>query len=271
MSATGRVATLTVSIGLLLQAWSPEAFLQGTEGATTPPGASKSARTKALEAGARVLQASTPLRPFDIYLVGFHPMKDRPDVQVVAHHYCHQVNEEFAQCVIFDGNAQDANLNGVEYIISERLFETLPMDERRYWHPHNGEILSGQLAAPSIPEAAEKALMKAKMNSYGKTWHFWNTGGEGMAPDRLPFGAPMLAWSLNRDGEAAPGLTDGRDKQTGTNTADKRKRRSDLEPLARPQSGVDDLKEKFGRPTRAIPGVVDKKTRNEPVDIRKSR
>jgi len=31
--------------------------------------------------------------------------------------------------------------------------------------------LSGQLVALGLPEVAKKALMKSKMNSYGKTWH----------------------------------------------------------------------------------------------------
>ena len=47
---------------------------------------------------------------FDIYLVGFHPMKDDPEMQMEAHHYCHQVNEDFAQCMLFDGNTAKANM-----------------------------------------------------------------------------------------------------------------------------------------------------------------
>ena len=66
-----------------------------------------------------------------------------------AHHFCRQVNEDFAQCALFDGNSEDANLNGIEYIISARVFDQLPVEERPYWHPHNGEILSGQLVAGS--------------------------------------------------------------------------------------------------------------------------
>jgi hypothetical protein len=27
---------------------------------------------------------------------------------------------------------------------------------KKYWHPHNGEILSGQLVGPNIPIVAEK-------------------------------------------------------------------------------------------------------------------
>lgn len=221
------------------------------------PGEKKTPKTVALETGAKVLQSNTPLKPFDVHLVGFHPMKDHPEHQMEAHHYCHQVNEDFMQCTLFDGDTRNAKLNGIEYIISEKLFATLPAGERAYWHPHNAEILSGQLIAPGIPAAAEKALMRRKMNSYGKTWHVWNTGHEGMPADQLPLGPAMLAWSFNRDGEALPALVEKRDRRLNVNSAQIRQQRSDLQQLAKPQSGVDDLKGKFARPTTDIPGVRD--------------
>lgn len=224
---------------------------------TIPSGSAKSGKTRTLEAGARLLQGNAPLRGFDIHLDGFHPVKDRPGVQMEAHHYCRQLNEDFAQCVLFDGDGSNANMTGVEYIISEKLFSTLPAAERRYWHPHNGEILSGQLVAPGIPEVAEHALMKQKINSYGKTWHTWNTGRGGHDGDRLPLGPPMLAWSFNRDGEIDPALLESRDRTLGIDTPAKRRARADLRPLAHPQQGVDALKGKFGRPTQDIPGVAD--------------
>ncbi len=220
------------------------------------PGDPKTPRTVTLETGAKVLQSAAPLRPFDIHLVGFHPIKAHPEHQMEAHHYCHQMNEDFAQCTLFDSGSSNARLNGIEYIISEKLFETLPPAERAFWHPHNGEILSGQLVAPSIPAPAEKALMRAKMNSYGKTWHVWNTGHEGGAPDALPLGPAMLAWSFSREGEAIPAMVERRDRRLGINTADVRKQRADLAKLARPQAGVDDLRGKFARPGTDIPGVA---------------
>ncbi|MEK0084927.1 OBAP family protein [Geminicoccaceae bacterium SYSU G07066] len=228
----------------------------GAGPSTTPAGRPKTTGTTMLETGAAVLQPDAAPRSLDIYLVGFHPMKDRPDHQIEAHHFCHQVNEDLAQCALFDGSTAGANLTGIEYIVSERLFRRLPAAERRYWHPHNGEILSGQLVAPGLPEPAEKALMRTKINSYGKTWHTWDTmqdrGGE-----HLPLGPPELAWSFDRDGEVRPGLVEARDRRLGIDTAAKRASRQDLLPLARPQAGVDALKGRFGRPTRPIPGVVD--------------
>lgn len=226
-----------------------------------PPGREETAKTRTLEAGAAALQTDAPLGPMNVYLVGFHPMKEDPAHQMEAHHYCSQVNEEFAQCVLFDGNTRDANLNGVEYIISERLFESLPEEEKRYWHPHNYEILSGQLVAPGLPHAAEKELMRGKMNSYGKTWHVWSTRTADGQGDELPLGEPMLAWSFNRDGEAKPGLVERRDARMGVDTEETRRKRRDLVPLALPQAGVDALQGEFPGPTESIPGVEDKGNR----------
>lgn len=229
------------------------------DGPPAVPGADKSGQTRVLEAGARALQSASPAAALDLHLTGLHPLRDEPSHQLVAHHYCHQVNEDFAQCALFDGDGAQARLNGVEYIISARLFERLPEPERRFWHPHNYEILSGQLQAPGLPAAAEKAFLRNKMNSYGKTWHVWHTGGAGGRADALPLGEPRLAWSFNRDGEAAPALLDDYFRRLGQPEREAREERAELRELARPQSGVDELKGEFGRPTRELPGVRDSK------------
>lgn len=231
----------------------------GVEPVTRPPGAQTTTKTTALKAGAALLQTDSPLEPMHVYLSGFHAMKDDPAHQLGAHHFCSQVNEYFAQCTLFDGNTRNANLTGVEYIISEALFNRLPADEKQYWHPHNYEILSGQLVAPGLPDAAEKALMEGKMNSYGKTWHFWNTGTPDHKGDPLPLGGPKLAWSFNRDGEARSGLVEARDKAMDIDSIKTRSKRAGLQRLARPQAGVDALHGQFPGPTQAHSGVRDMK------------
>lgn len=225
------------------------------ERSTKPPGEMKTTETKALEAGAAILQGDAPLDTMNVYLVGFHPLKDDPHHQLEAHHLCAQVNESFAQCVLFDGNTAKANLTGIEYIISESLFESLPESEREFWHPHNYEILSGQLVAPGVPDVAELELMRGKMNSYGKTWHTWNTDSDDASS--LPTGEPKLAWSFNRDGEARPKLLEARDKAMDIDTARTRRERQELVPLANPQEGVNALENAFEN-THPIEGVQDK-------------
>jgi hypothetical protein len=140
------------------------------------------------------------------------------------------------------------------------VFQQLPEAERRYWHPHNGEILSGLLVAPGLPAAAETALMKTRLNSYGKTWHTWDTSPGGATGSRLPLGEPALAWSFNRFGEIRPGLVEERDRKLGVRTDERREARQDLVPLARPRRGVDALRDAFPGPTRPVPGVVDQQT-----------
>jgi len=222
--------------------------------APRPPGGEKTSETELLEAGAVALQDTEPVDQLSLWLVGFHPLRHDPSHQMEAHHFCRQVNQDFAQCALFDGGGEDARLNGIEYIVSEKLFETLPEAERRYWHPHNYEILSGQLVAPGIPRAAEHRLMASKIGSYGKTWHVW------MSEDPLPYGDARLAWSFNRDGEARPELVRERDAKLGTDTRAARESRQDLAARAKPQCGVDVL----GLPGDAPPPGVTRRTEGCP-------
>jgi Protein of unknown function (DUF1264) len=120
------------------------------QGGGTAPGADRTAKTGALETGANLMQAKAPVEKIAMYLNGFHASKDDPKMQMEAHHYCNQANEDFAQCVLFDGNTAEARMMGVEYIISEKLYNTLPAEEKAYWHPHNYEILSGQIRMPGL-------------------------------------------------------------------------------------------------------------------------
>jgi hypothetical protein len=223
----------------------------------SPAGEGKGAWLAVLEQGAHLLQETTPLRGFDVYVVGFHCAKDQPDMQMEAHHYCKVVNDDLLQCVLFDGNTREANLIGVEYIASEALFATLPDDERPLWHPHNFEILSGQLCAPGLPDAAEKAFLARLVNSYGKTWHTWHTGRhDGPAGDVLPLGEPVLMWSFNREGECDEALKEDRNRVMGLDVERKREQRRSLVERAHPQEGVDAMADQFTG-TVPVPGVVD--------------
>ena len=93
------------------------------------PGAEESARTKALDAGAALLQDKRPIEALNAYLNGFHFYNGNLRGQMEAHHYCSMLNEEVTQCVIYDGSAANAKIMGIEYVVSERLFRTLPDGE----------------------------------------------------------------------------------------------------------------------------------------------
>src|SRR5208337_807570 len=79
--------------------------------------------------------------------------------------------KSFFQCVIYDGNTTDSRLIGIEYIVSERIFKSLPEDEKPLWHSHRHETTSGELVMPGIPETVEHTAIATLVNTYGKTWH----------------------------------------------------------------------------------------------------
>lgn len=78
-----------------------------------------------------------------------------------AHHYCTHLTHEFHQCIIYDSDQPNAKLIGIEYIVSEKvstvqladaradrtkqIFDSLPAEEKRYWHSHKYEVESGYL------------------------------------------------------------------------------------------------------------------------------
>ena len=195
-----------------------------TESSVQAPGADETARTKALDAGAALLQDRPPIEAINAYLDGFHFYNGRMGIQMEAHHYCAVLNEDVIQCTIYDGNVRDAKLMGVEYIISGTLFGRLPDKEKALWHSHVHEVKSGQLVAPGIPELAEHALMEKLVGTYGKTWHTWHTDLD----KDLPRGVPQLMMGFTADGQSDPAMVAARDRRLGVDSADKRARRADI-------------------------------------------
>jgi Protein of unknown function (DUF1264) len=55
-----------------------------------------------------------------------------------------------------DSDKSNARLIGIEYIISRRLFEGLPADEKKYWHSHSHEV--GRLSAAERLTSAAVAV-----------------------------------------------------------------------------------------------------------------
>ncbi|MDR4507463.1 MAG: OBAP family protein [Candidatus Brocadiaceae bacterium] len=170
------------------------------------------------------LKYADPVKDIHLYLCAFHIAKNNPGFEVEAHHYCSMRNldvrkGEIHQCVIYDSKETPAKLLGVEYIISNETYKTLPDNEKKYWHPHAYEIVSGQLIVPDLTDMGDKAL-EGFMESWGKTFHTWPDPGT-----EIPLGEPLLMWSAGADGQISKAMIDKRDKQFGISTDKLRERR----------------------------------------------
>ncbi|CAK0787767.1 hypothetical protein CVIRNUC_010989 [Coccomyxa viridis] len=180
------------------------------------PGQDTSTLQKVLNVGTSALQSYKPVKQICQHVCAFHFYAQDMSRQVEAHHYCSCTNDEVRQCVIYDSADSNARLIGIEYIISRRLFESLPEEEKKLWHSHTYEVMSGMLYAPGVPNAAEAAEMAKLVDTYGKTWHTWQVD----RGDTLPLGPPQLMMAFTKDGQLKEGLVADRDSRCGKSTAE---------------------------------------------------
>jgi hypothetical protein len=158
-----------------------------------------------------------PVRDIHAHVCGIHFYNGDLSRQVIAEHYCSHLSDEVLQCIIYDSNKPGARLIGIEYIVSARIFESLPAEEKKLWHSHNYEVKSGVLTAPGMADAAEKDLMKVLIGTYGKTWHTWQVD----RGDKLPMGIPQLMMGFTADGQAKANIVAERDKLYGSSEVKK--------------------------------------------------
>jgi Protein of unknown function (DUF1264) len=78
-----------------------------------------------------------PIGDIHAHVCGIHFYSGDMNRQIIAEHYCSHFSDEVLQCVIYDSNKPGARLIGVEYIVSAKIFDSLPAEEKKLWHSHN--------------------------------------------------------------------------------------------------------------------------------------
>jgi hypothetical protein len=188
---------------------------------------SPSMSKKALEMGASAVQNFDPVNSIHAHLCGIHFYSGDLNRQVEAHHYCTHLSDDIQQCVIYDSNKKHARLIGIEYIISERIFKTLPEEEQKLWHSHATEVRSGTLVAPRLPDIMEAPLMSELVTTYGKTFHTWQVD----RGDLVPLGIPQLMMSITSEDQINKEVLRKRDIRLGIDSKKVKDSRSNLEAI----------------------------------------
>lgn len=168
------------------------------------PGKPTETGTALLETATGTIQGFAPINQIHQHLCAFHFYADDMTRQVEAHHFCAHLNEDVRQCLIFDGPDAGARLIGVEYIVTEELFLTLPDDEKPLWHTHEFEVKGGVLFMLGVPGVVERRDLEKVCKTYGKTIHFWQVD----RGDALPLGLPQIMMALTREGQLRQDLAD---------------------------------------------------------------
>jgi len=187
------------------------------------PGDRERTKTKVGEGISSLFQSHAPMNSFKTHLCSIFLKPGDWNKQIPVHEYMSHINEDVMQSVIMDSDRKDARMIGVEYVITEKLFQQLPEEEKKLWHSKAYAAKSGLIVAPQLPWTAEHKLMEDLTPTYGKSFMFWDKHS-----DKLPMGVPSIIIEPNRDGMVKTDLIRWRDDVLGINTEKERKNREDI-------------------------------------------
>jgi hypothetical protein len=111
---------------------------------------------------------------------------DDPSLRV--EHFCKPNDRIMMVCQLYDSNSANATLIGIEYIITQEQYDSLPNREKPYWHAHREEF-SPTRADPRMPELSPEqaqAEMAKTLPTWGKVIITW------IPSDDLPSFPPQV-------------------------------------------------------------------------------
>jgi len=126
----------------------------------------------------------TPALGFALHIDAKKHINEAPEQ--VVHHYCKTLDKQVIQCLLFDSDAPNAHVIGVETIISPEIYAKLPMEERSSWHYHKDEIPLVDAKLPGLSDEEAKKVVAAIEDTYGKVIIFWVPG------TAAPMGVPSV-------------------------------------------------------------------------------
>ncbi|KAI3800792.1 hypothetical protein L1987_28888 [Smallanthus sonchifolius] len=193
---------------------------------SVPPGKPMTMGHQVIDKSAQMLQTLKPIKQMSQHACTFAVYGHDMSRQIEAHHYITRLNQDFLQCAVYDSNESSAHLIGVEYIVSDRIFDTLPPEEQKLWHSHDHEVTSGLWVNPGVPEMIQRKELESMAHTYGKFWCTWQVD----RGDKLPLGAPALMMSpqMVNMGVVKPQLVHERDRKFKMSTEDVRKSRVNI-------------------------------------------
>ncbi|KAG9448148.1 hypothetical protein H6P81_014276 [Aristolochia fimbriata] len=189
-------------------------------------GESRTMESHILDMGAKMMQSMKPLKEITQHVCTFAIYGHDMNRQIETHHYVSRLNQDVLQCAVYDSDESNARLIGVEYVVSDKVFETLPSEEQKLWHSHAYEIKSGYWINPSVPEMLQKPELHNLAKTYGKFWCTWQAD----RGDRLPLGPPSLMMSPQgvNMGMIKPELVQKRDEKYKVSSGELRQARMEI-------------------------------------------
>ena len=107
--------------------------------------------------------------------------------EMIAHHYCKPVAGGLTECQLYDSDAPDAHLVGVEVIVGPDVYKKFSKAEQGLWHYHKVEIPKVSATLPDLSKEEAEKVVKNIEDTYGKIYLVWDPGKQA-----LPTGRPTV-------------------------------------------------------------------------------
>src|SRR3712207_673623 len=89
------------------------------------------------------------------------------DPSLRMEHFCKPHDRVMMVCQLYDSNSANATLIGIEYIITQEQYDSLPNREKPYWHAHREE-LRPERADPMMPELSPEQAQAEMAKKIGR-------------------------------------------------------------------------------------------------------
>ncbi|MDQ6766774.1 MAG: OBAP family protein [Candidatus Eremiobacteraeota bacterium] len=106
--------------------------------------------------------------------------------QFIAHHWCRPAAGGITQCQLYDSDAANARLVGVEVVVPTATYKTFSQSEQALWHYHRTEIPKVSATMPGLSPAAASKVMAGMQETYGKVYLLWDASAKNQ-PQGQPF------------------------------------------------------------------------------------
>jgi hypothetical protein len=109
------------------------------------------------------------------------------DPEFIAHHYCKPVRSGMIECLLFDSDAPDAHVVGIEVIVDKATYDGFDAEEQQFWHYHRAELPMVSATLPDLSEEEAAAIVESLQETYGKLYILWDP-----SLGNLPVGQPSI-------------------------------------------------------------------------------
>jgi hypothetical protein len=123
-------------------------------------------------ASANAPMAASPATGYTIHIDADKHFSGHSDE--IIHHWCKPFSDGEIECQLYDGDASDARLVGVETIVTPATYKSFSADEQALWHYHRTEIPKLHATTPGLTKEQSDKLVASLMETYGKVWILWD-------------------------------------------------------------------------------------------------